>query len=68
MSQSKFTYYVIILGEWGGQGHDYLDHAGGGVQNKVKLDYVIFARPLTLSRATLKFQAIAFLQVLLDSK
>ena len=29
MLQSKFTYYVIILGGVGGQGHDYLDYAGG---------------------------------------
>ena len=46
---------MIILITWGGQ-------------NEVKLDYVICARSLTLRRVTLEFQAIAFLQVLLDSK
>ena len=31
MSQSQYTYYIIILkGGWGGQGDDYLDYAGGG--------------------------------------
>ena len=46
MSWSWFTYYVIVLGRvgWGGQGHDYLDYAGGGVQNWIKVDHVICAR------------------------
>ena len=30
MSQSQYTYYVIILGGMGGQGHAYLDYTGGG--------------------------------------
>ena len=29
MLRFQFKYYVIILGGEGGQGHDYLDYAGG---------------------------------------
>ena len=32
MSQSQYTYYVIILGGGvGGQGHDYLDYIEGSI-------------------------------------
>ena len=48
MSRSQYTYYVIILGGWWwrGQGNDYLDYAGGGVQNWAKVDYIICAHSL----------------------